>query len=133
MSVTDFLAMLGQWGGPGTCDFDGGGVGVSDFLALLAHWGQQFGIGAAPETPDPKFFLPDDIFWPRFPNLMNPAYWLSGWHLADLAQQALLGDRVGLVLVLVLLPGALLGWRRGRERGWRPELIPLVEQNWRTA
>jgi hypothetical protein len=40
VSVTDFLAMLGQWGQAGTsCDLDGGGVSVTDFLALLAHWG----------------------------------------------------------------------------------------------
>jgi hypothetical protein len=39
VGVTDFLALLAQWGGPGSCDFDGGGVGVTDFLALLANWG----------------------------------------------------------------------------------------------
>ncbi|MHC4787359.1 MAG: glycoside hydrolase family 16 protein [Planctomycetota bacterium] len=41
VSVTDFLALLAQWGtNPGgPPDFDGGGVGVTDFLLLLAHWG----------------------------------------------------------------------------------------------
>ncbi len=39
VSVVDFLAMLAQWGGPGTCDFDGDGVSVTDFLLLLGHWG----------------------------------------------------------------------------------------------
>ena len=39
VSVVDFLALLGQWGGPGTCDFDGNGVDVVDFLALLGKWG----------------------------------------------------------------------------------------------
>ena len=39
VGITDFLALLAQWGGPGSCDFDGLGVGISDFLALLANWG----------------------------------------------------------------------------------------------
>jgi hypothetical protein len=40
VSVTDFLALLAQWGQVGTsCDVDGGGVGVTDFLAMLAFWG----------------------------------------------------------------------------------------------
>jgi hypothetical protein len=41
VGVTDFLALLAQWGtNPGgPPDFDGGGVGVTDFLLLLAHWG----------------------------------------------------------------------------------------------
>jgi hypothetical protein len=39
VGIVDFLALLGQWGGPGTCDFDGGGVGITDFLELLANWG----------------------------------------------------------------------------------------------
>ncbi len=37
--ITDFLALLAQWRGPGSCDFDGGGVGIVDFLKLLANWG----------------------------------------------------------------------------------------------
>ncbi len=39
VSVVDFLALLAQWGGPGSCDFDGNGVGITDFLDLLAFWG----------------------------------------------------------------------------------------------
>ncbi len=39
VGITDFLLLLAQWGGPGSCDFDGGGVGIVDFLALLANWG----------------------------------------------------------------------------------------------
>jgi hypothetical protein len=40
VGVTDFLAILAQWGQVGTsCDYDGGGVGVTDFLELLANWG----------------------------------------------------------------------------------------------
>ncbi len=40
VGIVDFLAMLGGWGGPGPCDFDGGGVvDITDFLNLLAHWG----------------------------------------------------------------------------------------------
>jgi len=39
VGIVDFLALLSQWGGPGSCDFDGGGVGIVDFLALLANWG----------------------------------------------------------------------------------------------
>jgi len=39
VGITDFLALLAQWGGPGSCDFDGGGVGINDFLELLANWG----------------------------------------------------------------------------------------------
>ncbi len=39
VGINDFLTLLGQWDGPGSCDFDGGGVGIVDFLALLANWG----------------------------------------------------------------------------------------------
>ena len=39
VGITDFLLLLAQWGGPGSCDFDGGGVGITDFLLLLANWG----------------------------------------------------------------------------------------------
>jgi hypothetical protein len=39
VNVVDFLALLAQWGGPGSCDVDAGGVGVTDFLAMLANWG----------------------------------------------------------------------------------------------
>ncbi|MHC4209678.1 MAG: trypsin-like serine peptidase, partial [Planctomycetota bacterium] len=42
VGVSDFLALLAQWGTDpgGPPDFDGdGGVGVTDFLELLAHWG----------------------------------------------------------------------------------------------
>ncbi|MCZ6543320.1 MAG: hypothetical protein O6768_06610 [Planctomycetota bacterium] len=39
VGIVDFLTLLAQWGGPGSCDFDGGGVGINDFLELLANWG----------------------------------------------------------------------------------------------
>jgi hypothetical protein len=39
VNIVDFLAMLGQWGLPGSCDFDGGGVTITDFLLLLGNWG----------------------------------------------------------------------------------------------
>ena len=40
VNVVDFLALLAQWGEPGSCDFDGDGVvNVVDFLDLLAWWG----------------------------------------------------------------------------------------------
>ncbi len=40
VDVPDLLALLSQWGGPGTCDFDGNGaVDVLDLLDLLANWG----------------------------------------------------------------------------------------------
>jgi hypothetical protein len=40
VSVLDFLVMLSQWGGAGSCDVDQNGtVNVNDFLAILAHWG----------------------------------------------------------------------------------------------
>ena len=39
VGITDFLALLAQWGSPGSCDFDGGGVGITDFLELLGNWG----------------------------------------------------------------------------------------------
>jgi thiol-disulfide isomerase/thioredoxin len=40
VGVNDFLMMIAGWGGPGSCDFDGGGViNVADFLELLANWG----------------------------------------------------------------------------------------------
>ena len=40
VGITDFLALLAQWGGLGTCDIDGGGVGITDFLTLLSEWGE---------------------------------------------------------------------------------------------
>ena len=39
VGISDFLALLAQWGLPTPCDFDGGGVGITDFLALLGNWG----------------------------------------------------------------------------------------------
>ena len=39
VGIVDFLTLLSQWGGPGSCDFDGLGVGIVDFLKLLANWG----------------------------------------------------------------------------------------------
>jgi hypothetical protein len=40
VGVTDFLALLAQWGQSGTpCDFDANGVDVNDFLLMLASWG----------------------------------------------------------------------------------------------
>jgi hypothetical protein len=39
VGVVDFLALLAQWGTPGSCDFDGGDVHVTDFLIMLANWG----------------------------------------------------------------------------------------------
>jgi hypothetical protein len=42
VDVDDFLAMLGQWGSPGTCDCEDppdGVVDVDDFLRIVADWG----------------------------------------------------------------------------------------------
>jgi hypothetical protein len=40
VDTVDFLALLQQWPGPGSCDTDGDGViDTVDFLDLLAHWG----------------------------------------------------------------------------------------------
>ncbi len=40
VDVTDFLAVLGQWGTPGgTCEGLGGTVGINEFLDVLAAWG----------------------------------------------------------------------------------------------
>ncbi|MHC4710530.1 MAG: hypothetical protein ACYTA3_08915, partial [Planctomycetota bacterium] len=40
VNVVDFLALLAQWGGAGTCDSDGNGiVNVNDFLGMIARWG----------------------------------------------------------------------------------------------
>ena len=41
VNVPDLLALLAQWGLPGSCNFDGGGEGVArpDLLTLLAAWG----------------------------------------------------------------------------------------------
>ena len=43
VNVIDLLALLADWGSPGSpCDFDGdGAVNVPDLLALLANWGMQ--------------------------------------------------------------------------------------------
>jgi len=39
VGIVDFLTLLAQWGGPGSCDFDGDIVGLDDFLELLDNWG----------------------------------------------------------------------------------------------
>jgi hypothetical protein len=40
VNIDDFLALLAQWGGPGSCDIDGSGiVNIEDFLDMLAFWG----------------------------------------------------------------------------------------------
>ena len=40
VDVPDLLALLGSWGAPGPCDFDGSGIiAVPDLLKLLANWG----------------------------------------------------------------------------------------------
>ncbi|MHC5006613.1 MAG: GC-type dockerin domain-anchored protein [Planctomycetota bacterium] len=40
VDIVDFLALLGQWGTPGSCDADGNGVvDITDFLGMLARWG----------------------------------------------------------------------------------------------
>ncbi|MHC4140718.1 MAG: hypothetical protein ACYSUF_02165 [Planctomycetota bacterium] len=42
VNVLDFLALIGEWGGPGACDCADGGdgvVNVLDFLALIGVWG----------------------------------------------------------------------------------------------
>ncbi|MHC5024125.1 MAG: hypothetical protein ACYTGG_09465, partial [Planctomycetota bacterium] len=40
VDIVDLLALLAQWNGPGSCDFDGNGVvNIVDLLALLAAWG----------------------------------------------------------------------------------------------
>lgn len=40
VGITDFLALFGQWAGPGACDFDGNDlVGISGFLELMGSWG----------------------------------------------------------------------------------------------
>jgi spore coat protein A len=40
VGITDFLALLAQWGQVDTsCDVNGGGVDVTDFLEMLAAWG----------------------------------------------------------------------------------------------
>ncbi len=41
VNVPDLLALLSQWGLPGSCNFDGGGEGVTrpDLLTLLVAWG----------------------------------------------------------------------------------------------
>ncbi len=40
VSTADLLALLSQWGSPGSCDFDGGNVSTTDLLALLLNWGR---------------------------------------------------------------------------------------------
>jgi hypothetical protein len=42
VNVVDFLALLAEWGGTGSCDCaqpPDGIVNVVDFLAILADWG----------------------------------------------------------------------------------------------
>ena len=40
VGIEEFLAVLGGWGQPGPCDFDGDGqVGIEEFLKVLGVWG----------------------------------------------------------------------------------------------
>jgi hypothetical protein len=40
VATADLLQLLGDWGGPSNCDFDGSGtVSTSDLLKLLGEWG----------------------------------------------------------------------------------------------
>ncbi len=39
LGIVDSLAVIGQYGIAGSCDLDGGELGVTDFLRLLAIWG----------------------------------------------------------------------------------------------
>jgi hypothetical protein len=39
VATADLLTLLGDWGGPGPCDFDGGGTTTADLLKLLGEWG----------------------------------------------------------------------------------------------
>jgi hypothetical protein len=39
VNAADLAILLGQWGGPGTADFDGNGtVAAADLAFLLASW-----------------------------------------------------------------------------------------------
>ncbi|MBP7148927.1 MAG: hypothetical protein KBD01_15450 [Acidobacteria bacterium] len=80
-------------------------------------------IGAfADRQPKTAWFLPDDVHWPLLTNLTHPRYWFAGWHLADAAQQAWLGDRAGLLGLALLLTPAIASW--SRRRGPAPEILP---------
>jgi hypothetical protein len=53
VNLVDFLSLLAQWGGAGSCDIDENGfVNVQDFLKLLARWGPccRQGSSAPPQT-----------------------------------------------------------------------------------
>ena len=53
VSTVDLLALLAQWGGPGSCDIDGSGtVGTTDLLLLLGAWGSCCSTsgGSAPQS-----------------------------------------------------------------------------------
>ncbi len=39
VGINDLIAMLGDWGGTGPCDLDGGGIRVTDLILLLGAWG----------------------------------------------------------------------------------------------
>ena len=64
VGITDLLQLIGNWGGTGPCDIDGGGIGITDLLGLIANWGpcpvdtcaDPFVCGA-PEVP---FCDPDE-------------------------------------------------------------------------
>ncbi len=39
VDVPDLIALLSQWSGGGSCNFDGGVVSITDLIILLANWG----------------------------------------------------------------------------------------------
>lgn len=85
---------------------------VPAYLPLGAEWAHQLGGGDALNRSGRPLFLPLDVHASVFTNLIAPHYWLSGWHLRDVAQMGLLGDPGGLFLVGLCLPLAALRWRR---------------------
>ncbi|GAB4223558.1 MAG: hypothetical protein Kow0062_23950 [Acidobacteriota bacterium] len=83
---------------------------------LIEFWADEAVAGEdAPEVPSASWRA--DASWSVMPHLIAPGHWLSGWHLADLAQAGWLDDRLGLVLTLILGPFWLLARRAGRRRG----------------
>lgn len=69
---------------------------------LGATWGSQFGRGAALNLRAFPPFLPADVHWSWFTNLIAPAYWFSGWHLRDLLGVIGTAQPIGLALAGVL-------------------------------
>jgi hypothetical protein len=76
VATSDLLTLLGDWGGPSPCDFDGSGtVTTSDLLKLLGEWGNCGGIVGATSDDIAGFAVSDNIVVDAGGNINGICWW----------------------------------------------------------